>query len=42
MDAVAKAAPDGYTIGFAAISPLVLNPHIGKVGYDPLKDIVPP
>ena len=41
MDAVAKAAPDGYMIGFAAISPLVLNPHIGKVGYDPLKDIVP-
>jgi tripartite-type tricarboxylate transporter receptor subunit TctC len=41
MDAVAKAAPDGYTIGFAAISPLVLNPHIGKVAYDPLKDIVP-
>jgi tripartite-type tricarboxylate transporter receptor subunit TctC len=41
MDAVAKAAADGYTIGFAAISPLVLNPHIGKVGYDPLKDIVP-
>ena len=41
MDAIAKALPDGYTIGFAAISPLVLNPHIGKVPYDPLKDIVP-
>jgi len=41
MEAVAKAVPDGYTIGFAAISPLVLNPHLGKVPYDPLKDIVP-
>jgi tripartite-type tricarboxylate transporter receptor subunit TctC len=41
MDAVAKAPPDGYTFGFAAISPLVLNPHIGKVAYDPMKDIVP-
>ena len=35
MDAVAKAAPDGYTIGFAAISPLVLNPHISKVAVRP-------
>ncbi|MET0540163.1 MAG: tripartite tricarboxylate transporter substrate binding protein [Variovorax sp.] len=41
MDAVAKAAPDGATLGFAAISPLVLNPHLGKSPFDPLKDIVP-
>lgn len=41
MDAVAKAAPDGATLGFAAVSPLVLNPHLGKSPFDPLKDIAP-
>jgi len=41
MDAVAKAAPDGYTLGFSAISPLVLNPHLGKPPFDPVRDIVP-
>lgn len=41
VDAVAKAQPDGATLGFAAISPLVLSPHLGKVPYDPFKDIAP-
>ena len=41
IDAVAKAAPDGHTIGFSAISPLVLSPHLGKLPYDPAKDIAP-
>ena len=41
MDAVAKAAPDGYTIGFSSISPLALNPHLGKLPYDAARDIVP-
>jgi len=41
MDAVAKAAPDGATLGFSAISPLVLNPHLGKSPFDPQKDIQP-
>ncbi|CAN5538343.1 tripartite tricarboxylate transporter substrate binding protein BugE [soil metagenome] len=41
MDAVAKSAPDGYTIGFSAISPLALNPHLGRMNFDPVKDIVP-
>jgi len=41
MDAMAKSAPDGYTIAFSAISPLTLLPHVGKVPYDPLKDIAP-
>ena len=39
VDVVAKAQPDGYTIGFAAISPLTLNPHVMKVPYDALKDV---
>ena len=41
MDAVAKSAPDGATLGFSAISPLVLSPHLGKLPFDPLKDIAP-
>ena len=41
MDAVAKAAPDGHTLGFAAISPLALNPHLGKSPFDPVKDFAP-
>ena len=41
LDAVAKAAPDGYTIGFAAISPVALNPHLGAVPFDPQKDLAP-
>ena len=41
MDAVAKAAPDGYTLGFSSISPLALNPHLGKQAYDPARDIAP-
>lgn len=41
MDAVAKAAADGYTLGFASTSPLSLNPHLARVAYDPLKDITP-
>ncbi len=41
MDAVAKAAPDGATLGFLSISPLVLNPHLVKSPFDPIKDIAP-
>ena len=41
MDAMAKSPPDGHTLAFAAISPLTLLPHVGKVPYDPLKDVVP-
>lgn len=39
MDAVAKSAPDGYTVGMGAISTNALNPHIyKKVPFDPRKD----
>ncbi len=45
VDAVAKAAPDGYTLGFASTSPLTLNPHLVAANaaptFDPLKDIAP-
>lgn len=39
MDAMAKSAPDGHTLAFSAISPLTLLPHVGKVPYDPTRDI---
>ncbi|SMP60955.1 Bug family tripartite tricarboxylate transporter substrate binding protein [Noviherbaspirillum suwonense] len=39
MDAVAKSAPDGYTLGMGAISTNALNPHIYKsMAFDPRKD----
>lgn len=41
LDTVAKSAPDGYTIGFSAISPVALNPHLGAVPFDPQKDLAP-
>lgn len=41
MDALAKSQPDGYTLAFSAISPLVLSPAIGKVPYDPERDFTP-
>src|SRR5438552_13940414 len=33
-DAIAKAAPDGYTIGIVSASALVINPFMEKVPYD--------
>jgi tripartite-type tricarboxylate transporter receptor subunit TctC len=41
MDALAKAAPDGYTLAFSAVSPLTLSPAIGKVPYDVDRDFTP-
>lgn len=41
-DAVAKAAPDGYTIGLSAISSLAIAPHLySKVPFDVEKDFAP-
>ncbi|MGE0799663.1 MAG: Bug family tripartite tricarboxylate transporter substrate binding protein [Lautropia sp.] len=40
--AVARAAPDGYTLLFSAMAAMAINPHVyAKVGYDPLRDFVP-
>ncbi|MEA3026347.1 MAG: hypothetical protein QOF91_1632 [Alphaproteobacteria bacterium] len=42
MDAVAKAAPDGYTLGLALNGNLVINPFIQKsMPFDALRDLIP-
>jgi tripartite-type tricarboxylate transporter receptor subunit TctC len=38
---VAQAAPDGYTLFFAASPQIAIVPQIQKVNYDPTKDFVP-
>ena len=42
MDAVAKAAPDGYTLGVANTGNIAINPYLMRhMPYDPLYDLVP-
>ena len=40
-DAVAKAAPDGYTLTFGNAGPNSMGPAIRKAPYDPIKDLAP-
>ena len=40
-DRVAKAAPDGYTLGLLSQGPLAINPSLYKLAYDPVKDFAP-
>ena len=41
-DAVAKAAPDGYTLVYAPVSSMTTNAFIyKKLPYDPLRDFAP-
>src|SRR6186713_938400 len=40
-DAVAKAAPDGYTIAISSAGALAISPSMEKVAYDTLKDFAP-
>jgi tripartite-type tricarboxylate transporter receptor subunit TctC len=40
-DAVAKAAPDGYTIAISSAGALAISPRMEKVAYDTLKDFQP-
>ena len=40
-DAVAKAAPDGYTIAITSASSLAISPTMEKIAYDPQKDLAP-
>ncbi|MBX6743074.1 MAG: tripartite tricarboxylate transporter substrate binding protein [Acetobacteraceae bacterium] len=42
VDAVAKATPDGYTMGIAAVSHFSINPFLySRLPYDPDKDLMP-
>jgi tripartite-type tricarboxylate transporter receptor subunit TctC len=42
LDAVAKALPDGYTIGMGQASNLAVNPALyAHMPFDPLKDLAP-
>jgi len=40
-DAVAKSAPDGYTLLTGFHGPLAILPHLQKLPYDPAKDLTP-
>jgi tripartite-type tricarboxylate transporter receptor subunit TctC len=42
MDVVAKAAPDGHTLGIGFNGPIAFGPYMyRKMPYDPVKDLVP-
>jgi tripartite-type tricarboxylate transporter receptor subunit TctC len=41
MAMLARAAPDGLTLAFSAITPLTVRPLVGEVNYDPLRDVLP-
>ena len=40
-DYVAKSAPDGYTLLSGGVGSLTMNPGLGKVPYDTLRDFAP-
>ncbi len=40
-DRIAKAAPDGYTLGLLGQGQLAINPSLHKLAYDPVKDFAP-
>jgi tripartite-type tricarboxylate transporter receptor subunit TctC len=40
-DLVAKAAPDGHTLGLLADSQITINPHLYKMPLDTLRDLTP-
>jgi tripartite-type tricarboxylate transporter receptor subunit TctC len=40
-DRVAKAAPDGHTLGLLGQGSIVINPSLYKLAYDPVRDFTP-
>ena len=38
---IARATPDGYVIGVVPSSPIVMNPALYKLPFDPIKDLAP-
>ena len=40
-DAVAKSAPDGYTVAISSAGALAISPSMEKVAYDTLSDLAP-
>jgi tripartite-type tricarboxylate transporter receptor subunit TctC len=40
-DRVAKAAPDGYTLGLLTEAQVVVNPSLYALPYDPMRDLAP-
>jgi tripartite-type tricarboxylate transporter receptor subunit TctC len=40
-DRIAKAAPDGYTLGLLSQTQIVTNPILNKLAYDPVRDFAP-
>ncbi len=41
MEAVARAAPDGYTLLASSGSPVVVGPHLYKLNFDVGRDLIP-
>ncbi|MFN7594208.1 MAG: Bug family tripartite tricarboxylate transporter substrate binding protein, partial [bacterium] len=41
VDRVAKSAPDGYTLMWAASAALTLLPNLQRLPFDPVKDLAP-
>jgi tripartite-type tricarboxylate transporter receptor subunit TctC len=40
--AIARSAPDGYTVGMSSVGNMAINPHIyASLPYDPLNDFTP-
>ena len=40
-EAVARSAPDGYTLVMGSNANITTNPHLMKLAYDPMKDLAP-
>jgi len=40
-EAVVKSTPDGYTLLLTPQAPIQLLPHLRKLNYDPIKDLIP-